>query len=186
MRGRNYSLRSIREKHAAIPGSGFARSTTRFPGVLSANRKLFSWFWNFPNGELAQSGDLNQLVQQEVFIAGFLHVLNDWNEPLPLFLPTQTTFAQDDQSRMNRRVEKFDEVPRVRRYDREVMVECNCQTTSSVRPARPTCGTDWEYTSRPANSRTSAGEMFSSSRRRIMRSVRVEAPTSFVVVQASR
>jgi len=50
------------------------------------------------------SCDLNQLVQQEIFLPGFLDVLNNWNEPLPLFLPAQTTFAQYDQSRMIRRV----------------------------------------------------------------------------------
>jgi hypothetical protein len=64
---------------------------------------------------LADSSDLNQFVQQEVFIPGVLHVLNDWNEPFPLFLPAQTAFAQYDQSRMNRRVEEFDEVSCVRR-----------------------------------------------------------------------
>jgi hypothetical protein len=53
----------------------------------------------------------------------FLTSSNNWNEPLPLFLPPQTTLAQYDQSRMNRHVEKIDEVSRIRRDHREVMIE---------------------------------------------------------------
>ena len=40
-----------------------------------------------------------------------------------MFLPAQTTLAQYDQSWMNRRVEKFDEVSRVRGDDRKVMIK---------------------------------------------------------------
>jgi hypothetical protein len=50
-------------------------------------------------------------------------VFDNRKEPLPLFLPAQITLAQDDQSRMNWRVEKFDEISRVRRDDRKVMIE---------------------------------------------------------------
>jgi hypothetical protein len=92
-------------------------------GSVVRNRKLFSWFWNFPDCELADSSDLNQFVQQEVFLPGVLHVLNNGNEPFPLFLPAQTAFAQDDQSRMHGPVEEFDEVSCVRREHREVMIE---------------------------------------------------------------
>jgi hypothetical protein len=105
------------------------------------NRKLFSWFRNFPDCELADSSDLNQLVQQEVFIPGVLHVPDNRKEPLPLFLPAQTAFAQYDQSRMNRRVEKFDEVSCVRRDHREVMIE-------RILPdhmIRPTCEANVRY-----------------------------------------
>jgi hypothetical protein len=37
-------------------------------------------------------------------------VLKKRKDPLPLFLPAQTIFAQYDQSRMNRRLKKFNEV----------------------------------------------------------------------------
>jgi len=76
-------------------------------GLWSATRKLFSWFWNFPDCKLADSGDLDQFVQQEIFIPGFLNVLDNRKEPLPLFLPAQATCAQDYQSRMNRRFRAF-------------------------------------------------------------------------------
>ena len=92
-------------------------------------RSLFSGSRNLPYSEPPDSRDLNQLVQQEIFIPGFLDVLDHGKEPLPLFLPAQTTFAQDDQTRMNRLVEKFDEVPRVRRDDRESWSSAYCQTT---------------------------------------------------------
>lgn len=92
-------------------------------GKVVPNRNLLSWLRNLPDRELADSSDLNQFVQQEVFIPRFLHVLDNCNEPFPLFLPAQTTFAQDDQARMNRRDEQFDEVSRVRRDYREVMIE---------------------------------------------------------------
>jgi hypothetical protein len=111
------------------------------PEVLSATRKLFSWFWNFPDCELADSCDLNQLVQQEVFIPKFLDVLNNWNDPFPLFLPAQTTFPQDDQAWMHGRVEEFDEVSCVRRDHREVMIE-------RILPdhmIRPTCKANVRY-----------------------------------------
>jgi hypothetical protein len=47
----------------------------------------FSGFRNVPYFELTDSGNLNQLVQQEMFIAGLLHVLDNRSEPIPLFLP---------------------------------------------------------------------------------------------------
>jgi hypothetical protein len=87
---------------------------------------------------------------------------------------------------MNRRVEEFDEISRVRRDDGKVMIERILPDRMIRSTRKTTCGTDWEYTPRSAKSRTSAGEMFSSSRRRIMRLARVEEPTSFVVAQASR
>jgi hypothetical protein len=137
--------------------------------TISVPDLAFSGFRNLRYSELPDSRDLDQLVQQEIFIPGFLHVLDNRNESLSLFLPAQTTLAQDDQSRVNRRVEKFDEVSCVRRDNGKVMIKRILPDRISVRPARPACGTDWEYTPTSANSRTSAGEMFSSSRKRIMR-----------------
>jgi hypothetical protein len=62
------------------------------------------------SAELVDSGNLDQLVQQEVLIAGFHDVLNNGNAPLPFCVLTQTTFAPDDQSWMNSRFEAFDQV----------------------------------------------------------------------------
>ncbi len=42
-------------------------------------------------------------------------------EPLPLFLSAQPTFAQHDQSRVDRNIEELDEVSRVRRDNRKLM-----------------------------------------------------------------
>ena len=42
--------------------------------------------------ELSDSSDLNQLVRQEVFIAGLLHERHNRFEPLPLFPPAQPHF----------------------------------------------------------------------------------------------
>jgi hypothetical protein len=100
-----------------------------------AYRSPFLGFRNLPDCELADSGNLDQLVQQEIFIAGFFDVLDNWNEPRPLFLPAQTTFAQDDQSWMGRRVEEFDEVSRIRRDHRKVMIE-------RILPHHAICSTD--------------------------------------------
>ena len=50
-------------------------------------------------------------------------MLDNRSEPLPLFLPTQTTFAQNDQSRMDRYVEECDEVLRICCDNRKVMIE---------------------------------------------------------------
>ena len=46
-----------------------------------------SRFRNLRYSELPDACDLNQLVQQEMFIAGLLHVLDNRSEPIPLFLP---------------------------------------------------------------------------------------------------
>ncbi len=71
-------------------------------------RSLFSGFRNLPYREPPDSEDLNQVIQQEAFIPGFLYMLDNRKEPLPLFLLGQATFTQYDQSRMNGRLEKFD------------------------------------------------------------------------------
>jgi hypothetical protein len=47
-------------------------------------------------------------------------VLDNRKEPLPSFLPAQTTFTENDQSRMSRSVEKFNEISRVRGDHRKV------------------------------------------------------------------
>jgi hypothetical protein len=44
-------------------------------------RNLLSWFWDFPDCELADADDLDKLVQQEVFVPGFFHVLDNRNLP---------------------------------------------------------------------------------------------------------
>src|SRR5262249_29411771 len=95
----------------AMPGEEFV-----FPIPFSGVR-------NLPYFELPDTGNLNQLVQQEVFIVGLLHVLDHRPEPFPLLPPTQTTLAQDDQSRMDPNVEECDEVLRICCDDRKVMIE---------------------------------------------------------------
>jgi hypothetical protein len=52
-----------------------------------------------------------------------------------MFLPAQTTFAQDDPSRMNGRLEKFDEISHVRRDDRRVMIK-RILPDHMIRPTR--------------------------------------------------
>ncbi len=73
-------------------------------------RSRLSGFRNLPYFELPDAANLNQLVQQEVFVPRLPGMLHNWPEPLPLFLPAQSTFAQHDLPWMDRCVEKFDEV----------------------------------------------------------------------------
>jgi len=83
----------------------------------------FLGFRNLPYFELSDPGNLDQLIQEEVF-PRLLHMLDIRPEPLPLFLPAKTTFAEDNQSRMDRYIEECDEVLRVRRNNRKAMIQC--------------------------------------------------------------
>ena len=79
--------------HPIAPKAHQEPSIAHFAAVLGEELVFpipFSGLRNLPYFELPDSGNLNQLVQQEVFISGLPHVLDNRSEPLPLFLPTQT------------------------------------------------------------------------------------------------
>ena len=68
-----------------------------------------------------RDGGVNALPQR--MVPGATHVLDNRPYPFPLLLSAQTTLAQDNQTRMDRHIEEFDEVLRVRRDNRKVMIE---------------------------------------------------------------
>ena len=75
------------------------------------------------NIEAPDSPDFNEFVDQEVLVSRFYCVFDNGLEPLPLFIPRQSTLSQDDQSGMYFYIEQMDEVPRIRGDDRKILVQ---------------------------------------------------------------
>jgi len=71
----------------------------------------------------SRTSNLNELVEQEVFISRILHILDYRLDATPLFVAAQSTLAQDDQPRMHIHIEEFDEVSRICRNNCKIVIK---------------------------------------------------------------
>jgi len=70
-----------------------------------------------------RTSNLNELVEQEVFISRIFHILDHTLDAPPLFVATQSTLAQDYQPWMHIHIEKFDEVSRICRNNCKIVIK---------------------------------------------------------------
>jgi hypothetical protein len=87
-------------------------------GVVGCSR-----FRNLANFPLVHIRDFDQFVHQEIVITGFQDVLDYGSDAVPLFVPGQAAFAENNQTRVYPDVEKPDKVARVPRDDDKVIFE---------------------------------------------------------------
>ena len=78
---------------------------------------------NLARFKSSRTSNLNELVEQEVFISRILHILDYRLDAPPLFVATQSTLAQDDQPWMHIHIEEFDEVSRICRNNCKIVIK---------------------------------------------------------------